>query len=143
MAGKEAPALDVCGSRVEIKWLSVGALVFQNTALMIIMKYSLSQEGETYLATTAVLLQELLKLVLCCGDKLSRNKWRLEVVTSVLMDVGELDRGGKRDIASSAKLESTATDSPFFCTIPSYVPSTRGRWCAQGHGTGNLVHLSE
>lgn len=47
------------------KYLSLVVLVFQNTALVLTLRYSRTVEGEIYLASTAVVLTELLKFAVC------------------------------------------------------------------------------
>ncbi len=44
------------------KYISLVVLVFQNTALVLTMRYSRTIDGTKYLASTAVVLSELLKL---------------------------------------------------------------------------------
>ncbi len=44
------------------KYVSLIVLVFQNTALVLTMRYSRTIEGPKYLASTAVVLMEVLKL---------------------------------------------------------------------------------
>ena len=47
------------------KYLSLGVLVFQNTALVLTMRYSRTMDGPPYLASTAVVLMEVLKFTFC------------------------------------------------------------------------------
>lgn len=47
------------------KYLSLVVLVLQNTALVLTLRYSRTVEGEIYLASTAVVLTELLKFAVC------------------------------------------------------------------------------
>lgn len=49
------------------KYLSLMVLIIQNTALVLVMRYSrtVTVNGEKYLASTAVVLAELLKLSVC------------------------------------------------------------------------------
>jgi hypothetical protein len=49
---------------IPIKWLSLITLVVQNSALVIIMKYSRSANQPRYLASTAVVMSELIKFLI-------------------------------------------------------------------------------
>lgn len=50
-----------------LKYLSLGILVFQTTGLVLTMRYSrtLKEEGPRYLSSTAVVIAELLKILAC------------------------------------------------------------------------------
>lgn len=50
-----------------LKYLSLGVLVFQTTSLVLTMRYSrtLQGEGPRYLASSAVVTAELLKIIAC------------------------------------------------------------------------------
>lgn len=50
-----------------LKYLSLGILVFQTTSLVLTMRYSrtLKEEGPRYLSSTAVVIAELLKIMAC------------------------------------------------------------------------------
>uniref|UniRef100_A0A670IXI8 Solute carrier family 35 member A3 n=1 Tax=Podarcis muralis TaxID=64176 RepID=A0A670IXI8_PODMU len=50
-----------------LKYLSLGILVFQTTSLVLTMRYSrtLKEEGPRYLSSTAVVIAELLKITAC------------------------------------------------------------------------------
>lgn len=50
-----------------LKYLSLGILVFQTTSLVLTMRYSrtLKEEGPRYLSSTAVVIAELLKILAC------------------------------------------------------------------------------
>jgi UDP-sugar transporter A1/2/3 len=53
---------------IPLKWISLTTLIIQNSLLVILMKYSRafpSSDGLPYLASTAVVLSELLKLAIC------------------------------------------------------------------------------
>ena len=54
--------------RIPLKYLSLVVLVFQNTGLVLLMRYSrtVSIDGPRYLTSTAVVLSEVLKFVVCC-----------------------------------------------------------------------------
>lgn len=50
-----------------LKYLSLGVLVFQTTSLVLIMRYSrtLQAEGPRYLASSAVVAAEVMKIAIC------------------------------------------------------------------------------
>uniref|UniRef100_A0A7N4UY59 Solute carrier family 35 member A3 n=1 Tax=Sarcophilus harrisii TaxID=9305 RepID=A0A7N4UY59_SARHA len=50
-----------------LKYLSLGILVFQTTSLVLTMRYSrtLKEDGPRYLSSTAVVIAELLKIIAC------------------------------------------------------------------------------
>lgn len=50
-----------------LKYLSLGILVFQTTSLVLTMRYSrtLKEEGPRYLSSTAVVIAELMKIMAC------------------------------------------------------------------------------
>lgn len=50
-----------------LKYLSLGVLVFQTTSLVLTMRYSrtLQGDGPRYLASSAVVTAELLKIIAC------------------------------------------------------------------------------
>lgn len=57
--------VDMASSR--LKYLSLGVLVFQTTSLVLTMRYSrtLQDEGPRYLASSAVVLAEVMKILAC------------------------------------------------------------------------------
>lgn len=52
---------------IRLKYLSLGVLVLQTTSLVLTMRYSrtLQGEGPRYLASSAVVLAEVLKILAC------------------------------------------------------------------------------
>lgn len=50
-----------------LKYLSLGVLVFQTTSLVLTMRYSrtLQAEGPRYLASSAVVVAEVMKIITC------------------------------------------------------------------------------
>lgn len=50
---------------VEMKWVALLLLVVQNTALVLLMRSSLTAPGEHYIVTTAVACMEGVKVVTC------------------------------------------------------------------------------
>eukprot|EP00123_Amoebidium_parasiticum_P015307 comp22887_c0_seq1/m.36177 comp22887_c0_seq1/g.36177 ORF comp22887_c0_seq1/g.36177 comp22887_c0_seq1/m.36177 type:complete len:340 (-) comp22887_c0_seq1:692-1711(-) len=55
--------LRICG--LDIKYISLITLVLQNTAQALVMRYSRTAGGDMYIASTAVVMGELLKLLTC------------------------------------------------------------------------------
>jgi len=53
----------------KLKYLSLGVLVFQTTSLVLTMRYSrtLQGDGPRYLASSAVVVAEFLKILTCVG----------------------------------------------------------------------------
>lgn len=53
----------------KLKYLSLGILVFQTTSLVLTMRYSrtLQGDGPRYLASSAVVVAEFLKILTCVG----------------------------------------------------------------------------
>lgn len=78
---------------VRLKYLSLGVLVFQTTSLVLTMRYSrtLQGEGPRYLASSAVVLAEVLKIFACVllvwkehSELMSDlNKWNLFYVATL------------------------------------------------------------
>ena len=68
------------------KYLSLVVLIVQNTALVLVMRYSrtVSVDGPRYLATTAVVLTEFLKLTVCVIMVFNSAQWNLSNGFSVL-----------------------------------------------------------
>ena len=66
------------------KYLSLVVLVFQNTALVLTMRYSRTVEGAIYLASTAVVLTELLKFIVCFFMVLYNNQLDLSSTLGLL-----------------------------------------------------------
>lgn len=52
---------------LKLKYMSLGVLVLQTTSLVLTMRYSrtLKEEGPRYLASSAVVSAEVLKIVAC------------------------------------------------------------------------------
>ncbi|KAK9473556.1 nucleotide-sugar transporter-domain-containing protein [Dipodascopsis tothii] len=65
---------------VPLKYISLVALTFQNSALILIMHYSRVMPGydssQRYFASTAVLLNEIIKLCVCAAIALSTRRFR-------------------------------------------------------------------
>jgi UDP-sugar transporter A1/2/3 len=51
--------------RVPLKYISLWTLILQNSALILVMRYSRTLDGPQYLPQTAVVLSELVKFVIC------------------------------------------------------------------------------
>ncbi|POI26764.1 hypothetical protein CIB84_009486, partial [Bambusicola thoracicus] len=71
-----------------LKYLSLGILVFQTTSLVLTMRYSrtLKEEGPRYLSSTAVVLAELLKILSCILLVYKDSKCNLRTLNRVLHD---------------------------------------------------------
>ncbi|KAI8911472.1 nucleotide-sugar transporter-domain-containing protein [Gorgonomyces haynaldii] len=50
---------------VPLKWISLVTLVVQNSTLVLVMRYSRTLGGPQYIPSTAVVMSELIKLVIC------------------------------------------------------------------------------
>lgn len=66
------------------KYVSLVVLVFQNTALVLTMRYSRTIDGPKYLASTAVVLMEILKLTASTLMELYHHRWDLQATISTL-----------------------------------------------------------
>ncbi|KAF6075006.1 hypothetical protein HJG60_009408 [Phyllostomus discolor] len=71
-----------------LKYLSLGILVFQTTSLVLTMRYSrtLKEEGPRYLSSTAVVVAELLKIVACVLLVYKDSKCSLRALNRTLRD---------------------------------------------------------
>ncbi|XP_064371916.1 UDP-N-acetylglucosamine transporter isoform X2 [Dromaius novaehollandiae] len=71
-----------------LKYLSLGILVFQTTSLVLTMRYSrtLKEEGPRYLSSTAVVIAELLKILTCVLLVYKDSKCNLRTLNRVLHD---------------------------------------------------------
>uniref|UniRef100_H0VDZ4 Solute carrier family 35 member A3 n=1 Tax=Cavia porcellus TaxID=10141 RepID=H0VDZ4_CAVPO len=71
-----------------LKYFSLGILVFQTTSLVLTMRYSrtLKEEGPRYLSSTAVVLAELLKITACLLLVYKDGKCSLRALNRVLHD---------------------------------------------------------
>eukprot|EP00126_Sphaerothecum_destruens_P008436 Sdes_comp20211_c0_seq2m13558 len=67
MAAENLPFIRLGGVELPIKYLSLIILVVQNSALVMVMKYSFTStpSEERYLASTAVIVSEIMKMVAC------------------------------------------------------------------------------
>ena len=54
-----------CIAGASLKYISLVTLTFQNTLLIISMRYSRLTEGDMYITTTAVVFSEFAKMVVC------------------------------------------------------------------------------
>ncbi|XP_054940402.1 UDP-N-acetylglucosamine transporter isoform X4 [Physeter macrocephalus] len=71
-----------------LKYLSLGILVFQTTSLVLTMRYSrtLKEEGPRYLSSTAVVVAELLKIMACILLVYKDSKCSLRALNRILHD---------------------------------------------------------
>ncbi|XP_012676185.1 solute carrier family 35 member A3a [Clupea harengus] len=69
-----------------LKYLSLGVLVFQTTSLVLTMRYSrtLQGDGPRYLASSAVVTAELLKILACIVLVLKEHSYSVRALNSVL-----------------------------------------------------------
>ncbi|XP_051950779.1 UDP-N-acetylglucosamine transporter-like [Xyrauchen texanus] len=69
-----------------LKYLSLGVLVFQTTSLVLTMRYSrtLQGDGPRYLASSAVVVAELLKILTCVGLVFKENSYSARAFSSIL-----------------------------------------------------------
>ncbi|XP_028818521.1 solute carrier family 35 member A3a [Denticeps clupeoides] len=69
-----------------LKYLSLGVLVFQTTSLVLTMRYSrtLQGEGPRYLASSAVVTAEVLKILACVLLVLKEHNYSVRALNSVL-----------------------------------------------------------
>lgn len=76
----------MAGSKSSYKYLSLIILIVQNTALVLVMRYSrtVTVNGVKYLPTTAVVLTELLKLTVCVIMVFCEARWSLSYGLSML-----------------------------------------------------------
>uniref|UniRef100_A0A8C6B5W3 Solute carrier family 35 member A3 n=1 Tax=Monodon monoceros TaxID=40151 RepID=A0A8C6B5W3_MONMO len=71
-----------------LKYLSLGILVFQTTSLVLTMRYSrtLKEEGPRYLSSTAVVVAELWKIMACILLVYKDSKCSLRALNRILHD---------------------------------------------------------
>ncbi|XP_054645458.1 solute carrier family 35 member A3a isoform X1 [Dunckerocampus dactyliophorus] len=69
-----------------LKYLSLGVLVFQTTSLVLIMRYSrtLQADGPRYLASSAVVVAEVMKLIICLLLVFKEHSYSVRALNSVL-----------------------------------------------------------
>ncbi|XP_051929063.1 UDP-N-acetylglucosamine transporter-like [Hippocampus zosterae] len=69
-----------------LKYLSLGVLVFQTTSLVLIMRYSrtLQAEGPRYLASSAVVAAEVMKIVICLMLVFKEHSYSVRAFNSIL-----------------------------------------------------------
>ncbi|KAM6939293.1 solute carrier family 35 member A3a isoform 2-T3 [Lycodopsis pacificus] len=69
-----------------LKYLSLGVLVFQTTSLVLTMRYSrtLQAEGPRYLASSAVVVAEVLKILTCVLLVFKEHNYSMRALNSIL-----------------------------------------------------------
>ncbi|XP_069378310.1 solute carrier family 35 member A3a isoform X1 [Paralichthys olivaceus] len=69
-----------------LKYLSLGVLVFQTTSLVLTMRYSrtLQAEGPRYLASSAVVAAEVMKIIACVLLVFKEHNYSLRALNSIL-----------------------------------------------------------
>ncbi|KAI6242839.1 putative UDP-galactose translocator [Aphelenchoides fujianensis] len=65
-------------TNTKLKYYSLVLLVVQSTALVLILRYSRTQDvgGPKYVSSTAIVFSEVFKLVICIGCLLWENSWK-------------------------------------------------------------------
>uniref|UniRef100_A0AAV2J4J2 Calponin-homology (CH) domain-containing protein n=1 Tax=Knipowitschia caucasica TaxID=637954 RepID=A0AAV2J4J2_KNICA len=78
------PAVAMASSR--LKYMSLGVLVFQTTSLVLTMRYSrtLQSDGPRYLASSAVVVAELLKILTCVMLVFKEHSYSMRALNSIL-----------------------------------------------------------
>lgn len=71
-----------------LKYVSLGVLVLQTTSLVLTMRYSRTQEGDgpRYLASSAVVSAEVLKVLICTFLVLKENNFNLRAMKQMLKE---------------------------------------------------------
>ncbi|XP_062848971.1 solute carrier family 35 member A3b [Trichomycterus rosablanca] len=71
-----------------LKYVSLGVLVLQTTSLVLTMRYSrtLQADGPRYLASSAVLCAEVLKIFICTALVFSNNRFSVQSLNRVLKE---------------------------------------------------------
>ncbi|CAN9503173.1 unnamed protein product [Ophioblennius macclurei] len=72
----------------KLKYVSLGVLVLQTTSLVLTMRYSrtLTEEGHQYLASSAVVCAEVLKIIICTFLVFSDNNFSLRAMKQQLKE---------------------------------------------------------
>jgi len=77
-------------TRDYIKYGSMGVLIFQTTALVLLMRYSRTVGGPMYSAGTAVFMMEVVKVVFCLGlVYYEKRKWKDFTMTLYINLLGQ------------------------------------------------------
>ncbi|XP_068593966.1 solute carrier family 35 member A3b isoform X2 [Cebidichthys violaceus] len=73
---------------VRLKYLSLGVLVLQTTSMVLTLRYSrtLKGDGPRYLASSAVVLSELLKILVCTLFVFKENNFSLRVLKEEIVN---------------------------------------------------------
>ncbi|XP_029970553.1 solute carrier family 35 member A3b isoform X1 [Salarias fasciatus] len=88
-AGSDKPAQAAAmASSSKLKYLSLGVLVLQTTSLVLTMRYSrtLKEEGPQYLASSAVVSAEVLKIITCTVLVFKDNNYSLRGMKQLLKE---------------------------------------------------------
>ncbi|MEQ2301208.1 hypothetical protein AMECASPLE_033586, partial [Ameca splendens] len=86
---KESPTMVLAASHPSrLKYLSLGVLVLQTTSLVLTMRYSrtLKEDGPRYLASSAVVSAEIIKIFTCTLLVFVENNYNLRVMNLLLKD---------------------------------------------------------
>ncbi|XP_071347847.1 solute carrier family 35 member A3b [Trachinotus anak] len=75
-------------SHSRLKYLSLGVLVLQTTSLVLTMRYSrtLKEDGPRYLASSAVVLAEVLKILVCTFLVFKENNFSVQAMKQLLKE---------------------------------------------------------
>ncbi|KAG8003619.1 UDP-N-acetylglucosamine transporter [Nibea albiflora] len=81
-----APHRPLVMASSRLKYLSLGVLVFQTTSLVLTMRYSrtLQAEGPRYLASSAVVVAEVMKILACVLLVFKEHSYSVRALNSVL-----------------------------------------------------------
>ncbi|XP_048458441.1 UDP-N-acetylglucosamine transporter-like isoform X2 [Rhincodon typus] len=73
---------------LNLKYISLGVLVFQTTSLVLTMRYSrtFKEEGPRYLASTAVVIAEMMKIAACLLLVYKDSNYSFKALNRVLKD---------------------------------------------------------
>ncbi|XP_078074339.1 UDP-N-acetylglucosamine transporter-like isoform X1 [Mustelus asterias] len=73
---------------LNLKYISLGVLVFQTTSLVLTMRYSrtFKEEGPRYLASTAVVIAEIMKIAACLLLVFKDSSYSFKALNRVLQD---------------------------------------------------------
>ncbi|KAI4879636.1 hypothetical protein NFI96_024457, partial [Prochilodus magdalenae] len=84
----EVPAMSRLSPSDRLKHVSLGVLVLQTTSLVLIMRYSrtLQTEGLRYLASSAVVCAEVIKIIACTALVFKDNSFSVRALNRVLVE---------------------------------------------------------
>jgi UDP-sugar transporter A1/2/3 len=78
------------GSKMALKYFSLVALLLQNSVQFLVMRYIRTRGGDMFLASTAVIMSELIKFVTCLliilVEQQTVRRWAHHLYTTILLD---------------------------------------------------------